>query len=42
MLRHVIPDQNFPFTKVVIAGYERTLGVPVKFIMDSDKVLYEV
>jgi len=28
--------------KVVIVEFERTLGVTVKFIMDSDKVLYRL
>jgi len=40
MLIYVFADQNFPFMKVVIVGFERTLGVTVKFIIDSDKVLY--
>jgi hypothetical protein len=35
-------DQNFPFMKVVIVGFEITLGVTVKFIMDSDNVLYRL
>jgi len=42
MLIYVFADQNFPFMKVVIVGFERTLGVTVKFIMDSDKVLYQL
>jgi hypothetical protein len=40
MLIYVFADQNFTFMKVVIVGFQRTLGVTVKFIMDSDKVLY--
>jgi len=42
MLIFVFADQNFSFMKVVIVGFERTLGVNVKFIMDSDKVFYQL
>jgi hypothetical protein len=40
MLIYVFTDKNFPFMEVVIVGFERTLGITVKFIMNSDKVLY--
>jgi hypothetical protein len=42
MLIYVFADQNFPFMKGLIVGFEMTLGVTVKFIMDSDKVLYRL
>lgn len=42
MLIYVFADQNFPFMKAVIVGFERTLGVIVKFVMDSDKVVYRL
>jgi len=42
MLIYVFADQNFPFMKVVIVEFERILGVKVKFVMDSDKVLCEI